>query len=205
MCVCVCVCVCVLTYICWSQSPNPSHPLSPSMLCFQSVISLKFLQQSQDILGTHTLSAPVPSVFVHLQQQTWCLWELYEVQLVLLGVWRTEESGSDQSPGSTWSLTLGAWREEREMMSYLLSREYIYLLSLPFPYLLFLQTYIQCWVCTRHIESDCHLPSGRVKSSGEQAVSVVKHSRDLWDRRDGQLYQMGGFLEVVLFELSLKG
>ena len=81
----MCVCVCVLTYICWSQSPNPSHPLSPSMLCFQSVISLKFLQQSQDILGTHTLSAPVPSVFVHLQQQTWCLWELYEVQLVLLG------------------------------------------------------------------------------------------------------------------------
>ena len=120
-------------------------------------------------------------------------------------VWRTEKSGSDQSPGSTWSLTLGAWREEREMMSYLLSREYIYLLSLPFPYLLFLQTYIQCWVCTRHIESDCHLPSGRVKSSGEQAVSVVKHSRDLWDLRDGQLYQMGGFLEVVLFELSLKG
>ena len=89
MCVCVCVCVCE------SQSPNPSH-LRPGMVCFPSVISLKFLQQSQDILGTHTLSAPEPSVFVPLQHQTWCLWELYDVQLVLFGVWRTEEHGSDQ-------------------------------------------------------------------------------------------------------------
>ena len=63
MCVCVCVCVCE------SQSPNPSH-LRPGMVCFPSVISLKFLQQSQDILGTHTLSAPEPSVFVPLQHQT---------------------------------------------------------------------------------------------------------------------------------------
>ena len=188
MCVCVCVCVCV--------NPNlPIHPPPrPSMVCFPSVISLKFLQQSQDILGTHTLPAPEPSVFVPLQHQTWCLWELYDVQLVLFGVWRTEERGSDQQ--SWFHLEPHSWgMKGRKRDDELFAISWIHLSSLsscPLPPLL--TNIYSVLSVPRHIESDCHVPLRRVKSSGKQAASVVKHGRDLWDLRDGRLYQMGGLL-----------
>ena len=198
----MCVYVCVCVWIPISQSiPPPAQAW-----CVFHLLSALNSSNKVRIFWEHILFQPLNPLFLCPFSTKHDVSESYMMSsLFCLGCGGQRSVVLTNSPGSTWSLTLGEWREEREMMSYLLSPGYIYLLSLPVPYLLFLQTYIQCWVCQGILNLIVTCPWGE--------SSLVGSKQRVWSSMVGiyETSEMGGcirwgvFLEVVLSELSLKG